>query len=102
MHITTYITCSSKKEAEKIAETLITEKLAACVNYFQVNSIYTWEGKVVKDSEYALLCKTRKENFNKIKKRVKEIHSYKVPAILALEIIDGNSDFLEWIDKSVE
>jgi len=102
MHISTYITCSSKKEAEKIAETLVTEKLAACVNYFPVNSIYTWEGKVVKDSEYALLCKTRKENFNKIKKRVKEIHSYKVPAILALEIIDGNSDFLDWIDESVE
>ena len=101
MHISTYITCSSKKEAEKIAETLVTEKLAACVNYFPVKSFYTWKGKLVKDSEYALLCKTRKENFNKIKSRVSELHSYEVPAILALEIACGNNDFLEWINESV-
>ena len=102
MHITTYITCGNKKEAEKIAETLVTEKLAACVNYFPINSIYIWKGKVVKDSEYALLCKTRKENFDKIKKRVKELHSYEVPVILALEIACGNNDFMGWISESVE
>ena len=102
MYITTYITCGSKKEAEKIAEALVTEKLAACVNYFPINSVYIWKEKLEKDSEYALLCKTKKENFDKIKKRVSELHSYEVPAILALEIIDGNKEFLDWIDNSVE
>jgi len=90
MHISIYITCPDKEEAEKIAETLVAEKLAACVNYFPVNSVYAWEGKLEKSCEYALLCKTGKENFNKIKGRVSEIHSYEVPAILALEIVNGN------------
>lgn len=102
MYIITYITCSNKEEAEKIAETLVIEKIAACVNYFPIKSFYLWKGKVEKDSEYALLCKTRKENFDKIKKRVKELHSYEVPAILALEIADGSDDFLDWINESVE
>jgi periplasmic divalent cation tolerance protein len=101
MYLSVYITCANKEEAGKIAEILVTEKLAACVNYFPVNSVYIWKGKLEKDSEYALLCKTRKENFNKIKKRVSEIHSYEVPAILAFEIVDGNEEFLKWIDDSV-
>jgi periplasmic divalent cation tolerance protein len=102
MHISVYITCGNKEESEKIAETLVTEKLAACVNYFPVNSVYLWKGKLEKSGEYVLLCKTRKENFSKIKKRVKEIHSYEVPAILAFEIARGNKEYLDWVDDSVK
>ncbi|PKP54405.1 MAG: divalent-cation tolerance protein CutA [Candidatus Altiarchaeales archaeon HGW-Altiarchaeales-3] len=102
MYISAYITCANKEEAEKIAEILVTEKLAACVNYFPINSVYIWKGKVVKDSEYALLCKTKGENFIKIKKRVSKVHSYEVPAILAFEIASGNKAYLEWINDSIE
>ena len=102
MYISVYITCGNKEEAGKIAEILVTEKLVACVNYFPVNSVYVWEGKLEKSYEYVLLCKTRKENFGKIKTRVKEMHSYEVPAILAFEIFDGNKEYLDWVDGSVK
>ena len=99
MFIVVYITCSDKEEAEKIADLLIRKKLVACVNYFPINSIYEWRGRVERDGEYALICKTIRENFEKIEVEVKRVHSYENPAIISIPIIDGSGEFLDWISS---
>jgi len=97
-----YITCGSKEEAERIADTLVTEKLAACVNFFPINSVFEWEGETKQEKEFALLCKTMDDKIPQLKKRVKEIHSYEIPAILVMGIKEGNEEFLGWVEKSLK
>jgi len=94
-----YITASDKKEAKKIVEVLLKERLVACVNHFPISSEYWWNGKIERSREYLLICKTTRRNFNKIKKKATEIHSYEVPEILLLPISDGYEGFLRWIKK---
>ncbi|MFQ6051028.1 MAG: divalent-cation tolerance protein CutA [Candidatus Hydrothermarchaeota archaeon] len=94
-----YITASSEEEAKKISEILLNERLAACANIFPIKSLYWWEGKITEDEEYGILIKTRKNLLEKIEKKVKEIHSYKVPCIISMSITSGSKDYLEWIDK---
>ncbi len=97
MFILVYITCGSREEAEKIAELLVENKLVACVNFFPVSSLYRWEGKVEKESEFVLLCKTTESKFKEVKEKVKEIHSYDTPAILSVEIRDGDEEYMNWV-----
>jgi len=97
-----YITCGSKEEAEKLAEILVEKKLAACVNYFPINSIYFWKNKIEKDKEYVMICKTLKEKFSEIEKVVKENHSYEVPAIMGIPIEKISEDFYRYILDFVE
>jgi periplasmic divalent cation tolerance protein len=93
-------TVSSKKEAQKLARVLLDKKLAACINIISgVDSIYTWKGKVEKASEYLLLIKTKTSLFNKIKKVIKENHSYEMPEILSVEINKGSKEYLKWLDS---
>ncbi len=93
-----YVTCSSLEEARKIGRTLVEERLAACVNIFPVNSIYMWEGEVKGALEFALIVKT--SSYDEVEKRVKELHSYENPCIVAFELKDGSKEFIDWI-KSV-
>lgn len=97
-----YITCGSKEEAERIANALVKEKLAACVNFFPINSVFEWEGEIKQEKEFALLCKTMDGKIPQLKKKVKEIHSYEIPAILVIEIKEGNEEFLDWVEKSLK
>jgi periplasmic divalent cation tolerance protein len=97
-----YITAPNKKEATKIAEVLVSEKLAACCNIFKIDSVYWWKGKIEKSKEYGIFVKTKKSLVEKIIKRVKEIHSYSVPCVISLDIEKGNKDFLKWIEKSTK
>lgn len=97
-----YITVSDKKEARKITETLIRGKLAACANFFPIESVYRWKGKVKKDKEVAVLIKTKAKLVNQVIKRVKELHSYKVPCIISLPIEKGYPKFLKWIKDSTK
>jgi len=97
-----YITAPTKKEAKKIAEVLVFEKLAACCNIFKIDSIYRWKGKIEKNGEYGIFAKTKKSLVEKIIKKVKEIHSYSVPCIISFDIEKGNKDFLNWIEKSTK
>lgn len=94
-----YITASTKKEAEKIAEVLIKEKLAGCVNIFPIKSIYRWQEKVARTAEVGLFAKTKAKLVGKIIKRVKELHSYDIPCIISLPIEKGLPEFLKWIEK---
>ncbi|MEW6407377.1 MAG: divalent-cation tolerance protein CutA [Patescibacteria group bacterium] len=96
-----YITCKNQKEAQKIAKAVVDKKLAACANIFpKIKSYYRWHGKAVWDQERVLILKTKKANLNKVIKKVKGIHSYKIPCILAFEIKGGNKEYLNWLDKA--
>lgn len=101
-YIVVFITASSKKEAEKIANALVDKRLAACVNIVRaIESIYTWKGKKERSNEILLIAKSKKENFKKIAAEVKKLHSYEIPEIISMKITDGSKDYLDWIDKAV-
>ena len=102
MHIVVFITAANNKEAKRIAHRLIKDKLAACANIAdEIESFFWWKGKVVQAKEALLIIKSKKEKLAKIIKLVKSLHSYEVPEIIALPIIDGYKPYLEWIDESV-
>ncbi len=95
------ITVGSEEEARKIAELLIKEKKAACVNIVPgVDSLFRWKGKIDSARESLLLVKTRASLFPEIISLVKEAHSYEVPEIIALPIIGGSQDYLKWLDRA--
>ncbi len=99
MHIVVLVTASSKKEADKIAQGLLEEKLAACVNIVEgLESRFWWQGKIDSAKELLLIIKTRKTLFNKLAKKVRSLHSYTVPEIIALPIISGSKAYLDWIN----
>ncbi len=95
-----FMTASSAEEAENIAESLVSLKLAACVNVLPgIKSFYWWEGKVCKDNEFLLIAKIKTSLYKELQKAVKELHSYDVPEIILLPIEDGAKSYLDWIKK---
>jgi periplasmic divalent cation tolerance protein len=97
--ISIYLTAPSRDLAERIARTLVEEKLAACVNIIPgMRAIYRWKGKVEAANEVVLFAKTRAALFDRLEKRVKELHSYEVPCIVALPIEAGHQPYLDWIE----
>jgi periplasmic divalent cation tolerance protein len=101
MNTVIFVTTTDKKEAEKIASFLIKEKLAACVNIIEkINSLFRWQGKVDNAKETLLIIKTRRALVPKLIKKVKSLHSYDVPEIIALPIIAGNKEYLQWLNES--
>ncbi len=102
MYAFIYITTSGKEESRNIAKKLVEEKLAACVNIIpSIESIYLWKGEIEEDEESLLIAKTKVERIDKIIKRVKEIHSYETPAILAIPIIEGSKDYLDYLEDEM-
>ncbi len=100
--IVVYVTAGSAEEAEQLAQTLVGEKLAACVNRIKsVRSVYRWQGQVEQSDEELLIIKTRKELFSAVEKRVRELHSYSVPEIIALPIIAASAAYLGWLGDQV-
>jgi len=100
-HIIILITAKDKKEAEKIAKGLLEAKLIACANIINgVQSLFWWQGKIGSSKEVLLVLKTKKTLFNKISSKVKSLHSYQTPEIIALSILNGSEDYLNWIDAS--
>lgn len=98
--IVVYTTTPTKKEAKKIAQILVKEKLAACCNIFKIESFFRWKGKIERTGEYGIFIKTRKLLYKKIEKRIKEIHPYSICCIIALPINFGSEKFLKWIEES--
>lgn len=90
-------TCSSKEEAKNIAKVLIEEKLAACVQLSEIESFYNWKEEFCCDNETLLNIKTRKDNFEKIKSKILELHSYDLPEIIQLDIADASEEYLKFI-----
>ncbi len=102
-YIVVYVTTPEIEVSQKIADTLINEKLAACVNITsKIQSTYYWQGNVEHDDEYLLIIKTREDRFNKLEERIKELHPYTVPEIIAMPIVRGSQDYLKWIDETLE
>jgi periplasmic divalent cation tolerance protein len=94
------MTASSHGEAESIAENLVSNKLAACVNILpKMKSFYWWDDKVCKDDELLLVAKTKTSLFKELEKAVKKLHSYDVPEIILLPIEEGSNTYLQWIEK---
>lgn len=93
------MTAPNEEIAEKIAEILVESKLAACVNISSpIRSIYSWEGKIIRDDEVLMIAKTRADLFGEeFIQAVKSNHPYQVPEIIALPILHGSADYLEWI-----
>jgi periplasmic divalent cation tolerance protein len=98
-----YITAPSRELAEKIARALVEENLAACVNIIPaVRSIYRWKGNVEAATEVVLIAKTRAGLFDKLEKRVKALHSYECPCIVAWPIVAGHQPYLDWLAEETE
>jgi periplasmic divalent cation tolerance protein len=96
--IVVYVTAGSLDEADRLARGLVEERLAACVNRIgPIQSVYRWEGKLEQSEEHLLIIKTERDLFSALEKRVRELHTYSVPEIVALPIIDGSQDYLRWL-----
>lgn len=98
--MTVYVTAPID-DAEAIAETLVDEQLAACVNRVECRSTYRWEGDVVEDDEVILFVKTTAEAYDRLEARIEALHPYEVPAIERFDADDVLEPFGRWIDESV-
>jgi len=93
-----YVTTEKLDEAWRIGQTLVTERLAACANVLPgMQSCYRWEGQLVQTNESVLILKTRQALVERAVGRIKELHSYTVPCVVALPVLGGDPDFLAWI-----
>jgi periplasmic divalent cation tolerance protein len=98
-YIQVMTTTETKEEAEKIAQYLVEQKLAACVQITgPIASTYRWKGKVENAQEWLCLIKTREELYDKVETAIKKLHSYETPEIFAVPIIKGSSEYLSWLD----
>ena len=101
--IVVLVTCGSAREAKRIAQALVGQRLAACANILgvPVESVYRWKGKVDSAREYLLILKTSRKRFPALQKEVQRLHSYDVPEIISLPIASGARRYLAWISESV-
>lgn len=96
------VTAPNEEEAAKIANDVVGAKLAGCVNIVRgIRSIYRWQGNIEDDAEVLMIIKTRQEHFKALEMKVKELHSYTVPEIIALPIVEGSEGYLGWLKESV-
>ncbi len=100
--IVVLMTAGSQEEAERIAQALVAEMLAACVNVIPgITSVYRWQGQVQRDEEWLLVAKSRREALDELVQRVQALHSYDVPEIIALPLVGGSEAYMRWIDGEV-
>ena len=98
MVVVIYSTIDDVKQAQKIANVLVEEKLVACVNIIpNIISIYRWKGKIENDDECIIIAKTTDSNVKKVIQRIKTLHTYELPDIIVLPIIGGLKEYLEYI-----
>jgi periplasmic divalent cation tolerance protein len=95
------VTAASEEQAQIIAQALLAEKLAACVNIYPVTSLYIWQGELNREREWQLLIKSSLSHFDHLAEKIEELHSYEVPEIIALPIIDGSESYLNWISRNL-
>ncbi len=97
--IVVFSTAASAEEAEKIARRLVEERLAACVNVIrEIRSFYRWQGKTEDAVEWLLVIKSSREHFDALRAAVEKLHSYDVPEVIALPVVDGARNYLNWMD----
>jgi periplasmic divalent cation tolerance protein len=96
--VVVFVTASSADEAGRIGRTLVEERLAACVNVVgPLRSIYRWEGAVHDEAEHLLVVKARRDDVDALAARVRTLHSYAVPEVIALDVVAGSAPYLDWV-----
>ena len=101
--IVIFSSCPSAEEAEKVARGLVEKRLAACVKMIPgARSFYRWKGEIEEAGEYVLLIKSRRDLFARLKTELAALHSYEVPEILAVPVVEGASSYIDWIDKELK
>ncbi|RPI33577.1 MAG: divalent-cation tolerance protein CutA [Nitrospiraceae bacterium] len=99
-YIIVFVTAASEEEGARIGQTIVGERLAACVNIIRsIRSIYRWQGRIEDGQEILLIIKTKGLLFEDLKKRVKELHSYSVPEIIAFPVVGGDEQYLNWLGE---
>jgi periplasmic divalent cation tolerance protein len=99
-HVVVFVTAGSLEQGQAIARALVEERVAACVNIVSpIQSVYRWQDQVHDDQEVLLIAKTAAAMFDQLATRVRQLHSYEVPEIIALPIVAGAEDYLQWIDE---
>jgi periplasmic divalent cation tolerance protein len=95
-------TCESEEEAARLARHLVDHRLAGCVNIIPgVRSIYRWKDQVEDSAEFVLVIKSRRDVFNKVREAIAQLHSYEIPEVIALPVVDGSDAYLRWLDREV-
>lgn len=101
--IVVFCTCPSAEEAEKLARRLVEAKTAACVNVLGgVRSFYRWQGALEDAAEWLLVIKSSRPAFGRLRAEIEKAHSYQVPEILALPVVDGSESYLAWLDAELQ
>jgi periplasmic divalent cation tolerance protein len=95
-------TTESREQAKKIADHLVEQKLAACVQILgPIESTYRWKGKIETSPEWLCLIKTQEDFYDDVESAIKEMHSYETPEIIAVPIIKGSKEYLQWLDSEI-
>ena len=98
--IVVFTTCGSEEEARKLATALIEKHIAACVNISPpVTSVYRWKGSIEQAQEWLLIIKSRRERFEELRVVLESAHSYELPEVLAIPVVDGSPNYLEWVEE---
>ena len=102
MNVVILVTCSNQREAKRIAQHLVKQRLVACVNIVdKIKSIFWWQKRIDSAREVLLIAKSKKSLMQKVIRQVKSLHSYQVPEVIALPIVAGNQDYIHWINESI-
>lgn len=96
-YVVILVTAAARPEAEAIAQVLVQAKLAACVGLVPISSIYSWQDEIHQKDEWQLVIKTKLDRFAEIETKIRAMHSYEVPEIIALPIVTGSQPYLSWI-----
>ncbi len=103
MYQVTLCTCPTLEVAQSIAQHLVTEKLAACVNILpNITSVYRWQENIVSETEVQLFIKSKADCFDLLNDRIKQLHPYDSPEVIALNIQQGDHQYLNWINESLK
>ena len=102
-YIQVFTTTNKKEDAEKITGEVVEKRLAACAQVMgPITSTYWWGGKIEKEEEWLCIMKSRNDLYDPLERAIKGIHPYDVPEILAVPVVAGNRDYLEWLDREIE
>lgn len=96
--VLSFTTINNEKRAKELAQQLVKDKLAACVNIVpKIRSYYEWDGEIRDDTEHLLIIKSPREKLDRVKEFIDKTHTYEVPELISFEVIDGLPDYLQWI-----
>jgi periplasmic divalent cation tolerance protein len=101
--IVVFSTCDSEEQAGRIARELVEQRLAACVNVLPgARSVYRWKGQMEDSAEWLLIIKSRRDLMDKLRAAIGKIHTYEVPELLAVPVVDGSENYLAWLDRELD